>query len=128
MEGLRKVVIKEENCIDMEHSGNGGMPEGRCLYMPKTFFTCDKPRPFFMCPSEEKLTEQLTDLIEEWDRRRGGLSFVEPEGWPCRGKIRRADGYEEPCVRCKDGSERILPRKVTLFTLNHSLMSVVIND
>lgn len=38
------------------------------------------------------------------------------------------EGYKTPCEHVNDGSARILPRKVTLFKLNHEIFSAVLND
>lgn len=37
-------------------------------------------------------------------------------------------GYDVNCSGTKDTTARLLPRKVTLFNLNHDLMSVVLKD
>lgn len=125
-------VMDETNGMKGENkfveARNERIQDGKCLYQPKNFFSCNKPRPLYMCPAEERMTEKLTDFIEEWGRRRGGLSFVDPDGWPCVGKVRDAEGNETLCLWCKDSSVRILPRKVTLFTLNHDLLIVVLKD
>lgn len=100
---------------------------GRCLDQPETFFSSWKVRPLYMCPAERHITKQLTDRIEKWDRLAGGLSFTDPDGSPCEGTLLDKDG-RYTCTHVKQGTPRILPRKVTLLTLNHDLFSVVLND
>lgn len=81
-----------------------------------------------MCPSERKITAQLTDQLENWKREDGGLSFVDPDGWPCRGTVRDNSGNKRRCLNEKNNSCTIFPRKVTLLTLNHDMLSIVCND
>lgn len=52
----------------------------RCVSEAQTNATSEKVRPLYMCPGEQKLVVQLTDLIEKWNRLKGGLSFVDPNG------------------------------------------------
>lgn len=100
----------------------------KCLSDAKTYASSDKVRPLYMCPAEMRLAEQLTDHIEEWRRQYGVLCFADPEGWPCGGRIRNGEGRIVKCRSSKKEGSRMLPRKITLFTLNHDLISVVVED
>lgn len=72
----------------------------------------------YMCPSERRITKQLTDLIYGWDRSAGGLSFTDPDGSLCEGTIVDGEG-KYSCEKLKDSAATILHRKVTLLTLKH---------
>lgn len=107
---------------------NRSVRGGKNLNEPKNWFTSVKLRSLFMCPAETGITEQLTDQIEQWERRKGALSYVDPDGWVCDGKVRKDQGQQTSCPHTKDSDCKILPRKVTLFTLNHDMFSIVIKD
>lgn len=120
-------VITETDSIgicSMERIGS----KKKCIYESKSFFTSKKFRPLYMCPAETKITEQLTDWIETWDRNNGGIRFVDPDGSLCGGTVMNGEGEETECSSEKDEKSRLLPRKVTLFTLNHGLINIVIVD
>lgn len=78
------------------------------------------------------MTDQFIDIIEQLDRSNGGISFVDPNKWICRGYVRRLDDSgkwrEERCMGSKQNGATLLPRKITLFTLNYDLLSVVLKD
>lgn len=66
--------------------------------------------------------------MELWDRKNGGLCFVDPDGWLCKGIVRDRNWEEVACEQRKQSVKKILPRKITLFTLNHDAFSVVVKD
>lgn len=113
---------------DRSDAYNTGRHFGKCLYQPLSFMCSKKARPIYMCNAEKKFSAQLADLIEKWDRLNGGLRFMDPDGWLCGGKIREGDGSIINCTGTKGAHARKLPRKVTLFTLNHGLLSIVVRD
>lgn len=82
----------------------------------------------YMFPADIRMTEQLTDRIERWNRKNGGLRFVDPQFWPCQGTVRNAKGEEESCKGTKRTDVRLYPRKGTLYALNHDRFSVVLID
>lgn len=100
----------------------------KCLHQPSTYMVSDMVWQLYMCRAERAMAKQLTDCIETWDRRKDGLRFVDPYGSLCSGIVGREEGRDINCYATKGTSARILPRKVTLFTLNHDLISVVLND
>lgn len=53
------------------------VPNGKYLSQPLNFWARRNFRPLYMCPAERRLAGQLTDLIEQRDRRLGGLTFVD---------------------------------------------------
>lgn len=110
----------------MKSGPDGG--GGKHLYQPVPYMRSENTRPLYMFRSVKKLTDQLTDLIGEWDRSKGGLCFEDPEGWICAGTVRGANGDEVICDATNEQSTRVLPRKVTLYTLNHDVLSVVLKD
>lgn len=126
---------KEDRTEDLipGESGSVGVTVGmigvrrKCITQPKTFMSSSKFRLLYMCRSEQRLTEKLTDSIETWDRENGGISFFETDGTLCRGTVLDDDGNKISCKKMKISSVRTFTRKVTLMTLNHDLLSVVLN-
>lgn len=101
---------------------------GECRFQPYMYMVSERLRSLYMCPAETVMTEQLTDLIETWDRANGGLCFVDPDGSMCAGVVAGENGKDVTCEAMKVIGVRILPRKVTLFTLNHDIPSIVLKD
>lgn len=118
-----ELLTDPRNVVDVQLR-NGGL----CTSQPKSFFSNWKARPIYKCPSEIRITQQLTDHLETWERKNGGLCFTDPEGSVCMGTVLDFNGREKTCEATKHDGCRIFPRKVTLYTLNHDLLSVVLKD
>lgn len=82
----------------------------------------------YICSADIGMTQQLKNLIEKWQRTKGGLCFGSSQGWPCHGLVRSADGTEETCRHRLYGSDLIYPRNITLQTLNQDMFSSVLKD
>lgn len=80
-------VKKEEGVVDGNESM--GVPVKRMKYTRKSrkFFSGEKLRPLYMCPSEWRITGQLTDAIETWERHKRGISQVDANGMLCLGSV-----------------------------------------
>lgn len=94
----------------------------------RDFFPKNYKRSFMMCRSEQRLAQLLSDLIETHTAGSGSLMFGDPEGIVCEGVSRGSDGVDVCCdgsrvKRCRD-----VPRRVTLYTLNHDDITVVLRD
>lgn len=105
-----------------------GVASSKCMFDPKHWFASRKRRPLFMCPSERLIALQLTEQIESWNRTDGGLCYVDPDGWYCGGKIKDGKGAISKCTATKTVNCTRYPRKITVFTLNHDLLSIVVTD
>lgn len=81
-----------------------------------------------MCESEQQLAVQLTELIENNAAGGGSLLFGDPEGTVCEGVIKESRGKEKSCDGVRVRSSKDIPRKVTLYTLNHDDVTVVVRD
>lgn len=121
------VDAESESCNPDIVTGNGPR-NGRCLNQPEIFFTSRKPRSLYTCAGEQKLCEKLTDLVEEWDRGKGGLSYVDRKGWQCQGTVRDSNNTTCKCECRNETALRILPSNVSLFTLNQGVFSIVLHD
>lgn len=73
----------------------------------------------------QKTTEQLTDLIEEWNRDKEGLIFTDLERWPCEDTLADEDGKHIQCGIRKSAEHLQRPRKIDLFTFNDDYFSLV---
>lgn len=85
-------------------------------------------RSFYICRREKELAEKLCDLVEREIAGNGCLMFGDPDGTLCGGLykcgqrlLRRFSGKRKQTISD-------IPRRVTLFTLNHGDISVILLD
>lgn len=88
-------------------AGIGNVINGRYLRQPRKHFSNSKLRSLYMYPADVRLREQLTEKIEKSKRRRGGISSVDPNKWPCHGIVHAGNGKEEPFKGTKNEQCRI---------------------
>lgn len=103
--------------------GNDNDEESKRQYFPLKY-----KRSLFMCESEQKLAVQLTELFESNDIGRGSLMFGDPEGVVCEGVIKGRCGEEHCCDAVTVRSCRGILREVTIYTLNHDYVTIVVRD
>lgn len=109
-------------------SGRGKKKRGSQLKKASSYFPERTKRSFMMCDSEKKLAELLTNLIEPHAEGRGYLVFGDPDGTQCLRMSRTRRGVAKRCVAVRVKSTDDVPRTITLFTLNHDDVSVVLLD
>lgn len=81
-----------------------------------------------MCEREKVLSEKLTNLAEEEAAGNGSLMVGDPDGTLCGGIYQCSDGSEKRCNAKRQQRNTDVPRRTTLFTLNHGAVSIVILD
>lgn len=80
-----------------------GIVVGKCLEQPTSFLSSRKQRPIYMCTSEMRVSGQLDNHIENWERQKGGMRLTDPDGTVCVGIIGNSDGTEAICTGTMDG-------------------------
>lgn len=110
---------------EVPHRSKRGL---KCLYKSKGWYASNRKRPLYMFPAERRTTAQLIDRMETWRMEQEIICFSDLYGWLCAGKVLDDEGNEVDCSGTKEEGRKQLPRKVTLFTLNHDLLIIVLND
>lgn len=85
-------------------------------------------RSFILCELERIKVELLTDLIETGAGGTSACMLGDPDGYQCNGKVIDENGSKVWCENVRRKSNLDFSRNVTLFTLNHGEVGIVLLD
>lgn len=85
-------------------------------------------RSFLLCEKERRNSELLSDLIETEVAGNGSLMFGDPDGTPCQGIYIDGNGRRKKCAKVRRKPLDDQPRRVTLFTIVHGDISILVLD
>lgn len=92
------------------------------------FLPTGPTRSFMFCRSERRKAESLCDLIETVEGYSGVLLFADPNGQQCTAKLSGTTSGRQRCFGKRKQSDADKPRKVSLITLTHGSVGILVTD